>query len=887
MGGSTSKQTDKPKSTPLNREQETKRNSDHGDKRHSANSNQTASSAVTPIPIHRPNPFPPTTRKKDVLDKELLRGAKKNAFQEILLNDMASYQILISLLTKGLKDDIEKTWVLFLWVTNLDVNNKNVTKGGIKNTPKGDLKDVQSGTLHIADFYTTLCSHAGLKSVTIEGLQKDDSFTINGTEKNLVKEKWNAVFLKDSWRLIHIGLGKACNPKWKLLYFLIDPEDLIQWCFPYEHEWQLLSKPLAKHDFFNQPNCKRKCFEMGVQILNPTLGKVRIDNGRFSVEVLIDKTHSQSSDTMLDFKLRGKKMQNGINEFDHETSGTFNTGNETRSTMKPSNVTGNKSRHTDNTDNANGNSESPLDLKKYVFMHRADSRIVFDVHFPTPGTYVLDIEGKTFSTKGGHSSMSVICQFKFFCNRSIQEEDYVPLPIVPDIGFGPTPYCLRYGVRPVSHGYGHIVILPGEPVKIRFEYDGNYEFKTETISVLRVSQSKKKNFSTCTVMPNKLHVDVNVPDEGHYILMVHAKRDKEEEFVNIINYIMIFDRKNSNVELFHKRMMREKLLSAVQNGTEEELKEALENFKFYRVPDLGEVQKANQRLEYFETKRELGVAMQRRNIRVLETAIHNAKNLPDMKQIKEDIRRAENLMNRLKNQHPISKLEHSTLSEIRRYTNPSQAVKDVLSATYILLGHDIEYAKNWEYIQSQLTKTGRDSLQHLVLHCDVETVSSSSAEIAHQLLNPHDEKALREASAGAGAIFHWASQIVKDKIKKFEKEESIENEVSKGSKRSEKANSVQNKQGKASSEKDISTNGKSVDQKTGKVTAEEVEEEKEVDEISTRSTAKSGTLSLKSIHAKVGSFRKKGDKAMVFNKYNEQVYFEQSPPERFFWPKHF
>lgn len=49
--------------------------------------------------------------------------------------------------------------------------------------------------------------------------------------------------------------------------------------------------------------------------------------------------------------------------------------------------------------------------------------------------------------------------------------------------------------------------------------------------------------------------------------------------------------------------MREKLLSAVQNGTEEELNEALKNFKFYRVPDQGEVQKANQRLEYFETKR--------------------------------------------------------------------------------------------------------------------------------------------------------------------------------------------------------------------------------------------------------------------------------------------
>lgn len=63
--------------------QETKRNSDHGDKRHSANSNQTAPSAVTPIPIHRPNPFPPTTRRKDVLDKELLRGVTKNALQEV------------------------------------------------------------------------------------------------------------------------------------------------------------------------------------------------------------------------------------------------------------------------------------------------------------------------------------------------------------------------------------------------------------------------------------------------------------------------------------------------------------------------------------------------------------------------------------------------------------------------------------------------------------------------------------------------------------------------------------------------------------------------------------------------------------------------------------
>lgn len=55
---------------------------------------------------------------------------------------MVLYYIFILLFIKGFKDDIEKIWVLFLWVMNLDVNNKNVIKGGIKNILKGDLKDV-------------------------------------------------------------------------------------------------------------------------------------------------------------------------------------------------------------------------------------------------------------------------------------------------------------------------------------------------------------------------------------------------------------------------------------------------------------------------------------------------------------------------------------------------------------------------------------------------------------------------------------------------------------------------------------------------------------------------------------------------------------------------
>ena len=78
---------------------------------------------------------------------------------------------------------------------------------------------------------------------------------------------------------------------------------------------------------------------------------------------------------------------------------------------------------------------------------------------------------------------------------------------------------------------------------------------------------------------------------------------------------------------------------------------------------------------------------------VLETAIQNAKNSPDSKAMKGDIQKAKHLMDRLKKLHPITKLDPVTFSEIRRYTHPTTAVRDVLTATYLLLGHDVESVK--------------------------------------------------------------------------------------------------------------------------------------------------------------------------------------------------
>lgn len=355
--------------------------------------------------------------------------------------------------------------------------------------------------------------------------------------------------------------------QWKALYFLIDPEDLIHWCYPNEIEWQLLATSVTKQDFLSMPNCRRKCLEMGVKIIQPALGKVKVDQGRISVEVFIDKTYSQN--TVLNYTLRGKKVKNGKLEPDTGNAGNTtarkngklesdtpgNTGNTTaRTDGKLTDRSYTKEHETQNMDNTEGeladkpNSQFPSDLEKYVFMNRADSRVVFDVVFPVPGSYVLDIEGKTFSEKGGHNTMSVLCQFKFACVKCVPRDDEnVPLPEVPEIGWGPTPHCIKYGVRPVSHGYGTIYILPSEPVKVRFEYTGKYEFKTDLIG-MNPSSGTESN-PTCAVSPNKLTVEVNIADEGHYALKVFAKKDGDSDFINIINYMLIYNRKNANVEV--------------------------------------------------------------------------------------------------------------------------------------------------------------------------------------------------------------------------------------------------------------------------------------------------------------------------------------------------
>ena len=93
----------------------------------------------------------------------------------------------------------------------------------------------------------------------------------------------------------------------------------------------------------------------------------------------------------------------------------------------------------------------------------------------------------------------------------------------------------------------------------------------------------------------------------------------------------------------------------------------------------------------------LNDAVQRRNPRVLEKTMSDAKASPFAASLRDDIRKAETCFRELGQLegylHPIQKMEPLTVSEIRKYNNPQLVIKDVLTATCMILGEKKDKCK--------------------------------------------------------------------------------------------------------------------------------------------------------------------------------------------------
>ena len=382
----------------------------------------------------------------------------------------------------------------------------------------------------------------------------------------------------------------------------MDPEELITWCLPDLKEWQLLKTTLNLSDYNNVPYCQPKFFQMGLKVIQPKFAKNKAKKGKATVKIsALDRTLSHK--LMVKYTLRCVRYfqsevnaivppQNDsekINDIQTDRSGIIvveesPSNSEQNFVPSPDRVANDAESfdmsHDDETEvdngenevenvaehrndigfyseegqqrkghNANGmfsNRQTTEELQKFVFMSRVDSKITFEIVCPAPGVYVLDVKSQTLSENSIHSDLFLVCSFKFTCQESSQPSNCEPFPDAPDIGWGPTPLCYKFGIRPVSHISSRINFVPSEPTKIKFELHNSCDFKTEMFGMK--SEGDLNDNVTHEINGKSLVVTAAIPKEGTYALKLFGKKSNGD-FLNIINYLLDYDKHHPSIEV--------------------------------------------------------------------------------------------------------------------------------------------------------------------------------------------------------------------------------------------------------------------------------------------------------------------------------------------------
>ncbi|XP_069137206.1 hillarin-like [Argopecten irradians] len=701
-----------------------------------------------------PPPKVPSSHRRDVVKPERLKRVSRTALM-VPVDAMAeSYDEFLNQLTRAAQDDVEKVWSIYIWLGSM--TSELVTSQGGSNTPMGYLRMVNDRKGDMTSFFTLLCRHCDIPCVMLHGVTRTESACqIEAAVTDDMKDKWAAVYLQGSWRHVHVTRARDPSVKVKNHFFLTEPDEFIFTCLPDIPEWQLLHTPLTAHEFLNQPFCSPEMLSNGIRIVNPKTGRIRKKTGKVFIEISAPRQVGQN--LAVSFVLRGLR----VIEADSCVNGFAGVKNNTE-----------KDIYDDDEElevSPSFPTEFPPLLERYVYQTTKNNHVFFDIVLPVPGIYQFDVLGDLLDNVDDFADMPVMCQFKLISGNVPFPGQLDPLPIAPSLGWGPTPYLSKLGMKTLSHRGGHIYINPEDVITIKFETLDDYQFKVELHHDI-VTQDHLEDHVSHYAENGILSVTLSVPAEGQYALLVYAKREDGslEDYENVCNYLVLCSNQASTeTERYPKRVLRERLEQTTESGTYDELWAALEDFQLHNVEDRGEVDRANQKLHYFKLRRGLLDTLKRRNMFVLKESIHQARSSKFEAELQPEIQKAEDYMCRLQRLagylHPIEKLESKVIYEIRSYRSPKPVIQDVLTAVYLMFGEPIEYLQEWGYIQVLMAQSGKDSLQKKIASLDPDDVAMSSVKEAEDVLKPYDLRAVREASPGTAALYVWVQNICKEK----------------------------------------------------------------------------------------------------------------------------
>jgi hypothetical protein len=163
-----------------------------------------------------------------------------------------SSESLTRYLIKPIKNDAEKAYVIYSWITrNVRYDVRAYRRGIRSNRDENVLKHRVAVCEGYASLFDKMAKQAGLKTKIISGRARSST---NAT--NFVPHAWNAVSIDENWKLIDATWGSGnltadesqFEPNYDRHYFFVNPDVLIASHLPDDPKWQLLSKPVTESE---------------------------------------------------------------------------------------------------------------------------------------------------------------------------------------------------------------------------------------------------------------------------------------------------------------------------------------------------------------------------------------------------------------------------------------------------------------------------------------------------------------------------------------------------------------------------------------------------------------------------------------------------------------
>ena len=129
--------------------------------------------------------------------------------------------------------------------------------------------------------FNQMCNYAGIESRKVSGFVKIDYSQIGKLPKGS-NHAWNSFKANGQWYLVDATWGAGyTNPEvtkfikfYRDEYFMMPPSDMIKDHYPEEERWQLLSRPIGKQTFANQPIYHVNYWQLGMREIKPKVGRL-------------------------------------------------------------------------------------------------------------------------------------------------------------------------------------------------------------------------------------------------------------------------------------------------------------------------------------------------------------------------------------------------------------------------------------------------------------------------------------------------------------------------------------------------------------------------------------------------------------------------------------